>query len=241
LIAGPPFVKALEEMAKTARLNSDGATELTPQQSVALVLSGKAAMAIGFLDRRTKGSPMNSIGIAELPGSDSAYHLGHAAWERRRSGEANQVTLRGIGGRVGSVVRGSEEAENAFMLLAWLSSKQTSQEIMSADVDFAPFRFSQLANSAAWISASLNPVEVNEYVKTFTAVLSRKEVLWVPRIPGANDYLAALDDAVRLAMTGEKTTQQALDSAAEQWRQITARYGVQQQLEAYRHSLKLPK
>ena len=83
LIAGSPFVRALEELVQTAKLNPACAAELTPQQCVDLVINGEAAMAIGFLDRRTKTLPTSSIAVAELPGSDTAYHWGQARWEPR--------------------------------------------------------------------------------------------------------------------------------------------------------------
>ena len=145
LIAGPPFVRALEELVQTAKLNPAGAAELTPQQCVDLVINGEATMAIGFLDHRTKTLPTSSIFVAELPGSDTAYHWGHGRWEPRRADETGRVTLRGLGGRIGAVVRGTDQAENTFLLLSWLASKHGSEELMTADVDFQPFRVSQFA------------------------------------------------------------------------------------------------
>ena len=238
LVAGPPFVRALDELVKVAKLAPAGAAELTPMQSVDLVLSGQAAMAIGFLARRGKEAPGVSIAVAELPGSDTAYHLGHAAWEPRRSGEPNQVTLRGIGGRIGSIVRGSDHAETAFTLLAWLASKRGSEQLMSADVGLAPFRISQLAVSSQSIGDTSNQAAAKQYADRLSAALRRNEVLWLPRIPGAIEYLAALDQAVHSAVAGEKSPQQSLDEAAKQWQEITAHHGAEKQLEAYRRSLK---
>ena len=195
-------------------------------------------MAIGFLARHGKEAPKFSIAVAELPGSDTAYHLGHAAWEPHRSGEPSQVTLRGIGGRIGSIVRGSDHAETAFTLLAWLASKRGSEQLMSADVGFAPFRISQLAISSQGIGDTSNQAAAKQYADRLSAALHRNEVLWLPRIPGAIEYMAALDQAVRAALGGEKTPHQALDEAAKQWKEITARHGAEKQLEASRRSLK---
>ncbi len=239
LIAGSPFVRALEELVKTAKLNPAGTAALTPQQCVDLVLNGKAAMAIGVLDRHTKSLPTRPIAVAELPGSDTAYHWGQSRWEPRRVDETGRVTLRGLGGCIGAVVRGSDHAESAFLLLSWLASKHGSEELMSADIDFQPFRLSQLAAPQHWLSESVDPALAKTYAEVLSSALRRKEVLWMLQIPGANEYMAALDQAVRAAVSGEKTSQQALDAAAEQWKQITARYGVQKQRDAYRRSLKL--
>ena len=196
-------------------------------------------MAIGFLDRRTKTLPTSSIAVAELPGSDTAYHWGQARWEPRRADETGRVTLRGLGGRIGAVVRGSDHAESAFLLLSWLASKHGSEELMTADVDSQPFRVSQLAAPQRWLSESVDPALAKQYADAFSSTMRRREVLWMPQIPGASEYMTALDQAVRAAVSGEKTSQQALDAAAEQWKQITARHGVEKQRDAYRRSLKL--
>ena len=50
--------------------------------------------------------------------------------------------------------------------------------------------------------------------------------------------MAALDEAVPTPLSGKQSPQQALAAAAEKWKSITARLGQQQQLEAYRRSLK---
>jgi multiple sugar transport system substrate-binding protein len=238
LIAGPPFVRALEELVNTAKLNPADTAELNPQQCVDLVINGEAAMAIGFLDRRTKTLPTSSIAIAELPGSDTAYHWGQTRWEPRRADESGLVTLRCLSGRIGAVVRGSDHAESAFLLLSWLASRHGSEELMSADVDSQPFRFSQLAAPERWLSESVDLALEKKYADALSSAIRQKEVLWMPQIPGASEYTAALNQAVRAAVSGEKTSQQALDAAAEQWKQITARYGVQKQRDAYRRSLR---
>ena len=45
--------------------------------------------------------------------------------------------------------------------------------------------------------------------------MGRQSWLFSPRLPGRREYLAALDDSVRTAVTGEKLPQVALSDAAE--------------------------
>ena len=60
-----------------------------------------------------------------------------------------------------------------------------------------------------------------------------------PRIPGREKYLAALDDAVRRAVTEGATPQAALDDAAKRWRETTAELSEPAQRRAYRRCLGL--
>lgn len=103
---------------------------------------------------------------------------------------------------------------------------------------FNLFAYRNSQHPRRWLSESVDPALAKTYAEAFSSALRRQEVLWLLRIPGASKYTAALDQAVRAAVSGEKMSQQALDAAAEQWKQITAHYGVQKQRDAYRRSLR---
>ena len=55
----------------------------------------------------------------------------------------------------------------------------------------------------------------------------------VPRIPGVDQYMAALDVAVRSALQNSVTPSEALVEAARQWEKITDSLGRDSQREAY--------
>ena len=59
------------------------------------------------------------------------------------------------------------------------------------------------------------------------------------KIPGAADYNLALEIAIQQALTGQLTAKAALDSVAQQWQDITDRFGVDSQKEAYRLTIGL--
>lgn len=56
------------------------------------------------------------------------------------------------------------------------------------------------------------------------------------KIPGSAEYNLALELAVQQALTGQVTAQEALDSVADQWREITERLGVDEQKAAYQET-----
>jgi multiple sugar transport system substrate-binding protein len=244
-ITGPPFVRALSELAAAAKLGPKDAMSLTPTDATRLLLAGHAAMAIGWPSRAVE-SPSESdiatakvpIAIVEVPGASDAYNPRHNTWEQRWNDETTSIPLRGMSGRVGSVVRGSDSAEPAFHFLTWLASKRWSNEVLPVSSAITMFRQSQQDDPMPWTGPALSAGAAKLYGQALTAALRQPEAIWMPRIPGEAQYMAALDEAVYAALAGKQSAQQALDDAAAKWRQITARLGREQQLEAYRRSLK---
>ena len=77
------------------------------------------------------------------------------------------------------------------------------------------------------------------YSDATEAAFRHEQWLDALRIPGRDEYLAALDEAVIAAVRGEKTVEDALWETDAKWGKITERLGVDQQKAAYRHSLGL--
>jgi hypothetical protein len=66
-----------------------------------------------------------------------------------------------------------------------------------------------------------------------------RRVLISLRIPGAEQYLQVLDDAVRDSILNQANAVETLASAASQWISIVAEQGMPEQKRAYRQSLGL--
>ena len=98
LIAGPPFVKALTELAAASKSSHADFNKLTPPDTINLLLSGNAAMAIGWPkaaaqpsnDQAAKMLGAAAAAFAELPGAWAAYNPGHQAWEDRGAMNSNK-------------------------------------------------------------------------------------------------------------------------------------------------------
>ena len=69
------------------------------------------------------------------------------------------------------------------------------------------------------------------------AALTRDDCLIVPRIPGVDEYLAELADAVEMALRGEQSPASALEQATNRWNEITDRLGRDSQRRAYLNHL----
>jgi multiple sugar transport system substrate-binding protein len=258
-IAGPPFVRALEELVKAAKLGPAESLEFDPATARAEFWKGNAAMAVswpsgarplasGPAPKKGEGRILPAV-IAELPGATEFYRTAGSTWEPR-GGDAQAtsqagkpdvpgVPFLGVAGRIGVVRAEGEHTEAAFELLFWLTDPQWGSRVFAASPATTLFRRGQIASPAAWVEGSISPPAAQQYAEQTAETLSRRQFLAAFRIPGRAAYLAALDSAVREAVQGKQKPAEALKAAAEKWREISRRLGVEKQRAAYLHSLGL--
>jgi maltose-binding protein MalE len=158
---------------------------------------------------------------------------------RRGTLESSKVTdasrvvpVLGYGDRMIAVTSESQNAASAFKLIEWLASPETSTQIAKGSDPMTPVRRS-LLNSPAWYDTSLDPEQKAALVERAKKELGESECLLVPRIPGVDDYLAALDGVVDEAVAGDVEAEVALKKAAERWEAITDARGRDAQRKAY--------
>ena len=99
-------------------------------------------------------------------------------------------------------------------------------------------RPSQLASARDWMEPEI-AAAAEQYGEILLANQQQPTPLTMLRIPGQAEYLAALDEAVRLAIRDGRDPQAALSAVAAQWQQITQRLGLEAQRTAYLQSLGL--
>ncbi|MEX0713669.1 MAG: extracellular solute-binding protein [Pirellulales bacterium] len=255
LIAGPPFVRALDELAAAYRHGSPRQLDLGPADVWAAFSQGECGLAITWPPAGSapagraaappsaaSGGPVAGsieIGFVELPGSIDVYGLESRRWQERRRQEQPYVPLLGIDGRLGSVSKKSPHAEAAFRLLAWLSDPRLSAGVSSASRHTTLFRQSHLAEAHRWVGTEVDPEAAALYGEVVQRSLDEHVGVDSPRMPGRDRYLAALDRAVRRCVQGESASQAALDEAAAEWRKITEELGLAGQRSAYQRNLGL--
>lgn len=253
LIAGPPFVRALDELAAAARHGAMTQWEFGPQEVRQALASGQCALGLTWpaparsqeLAAGDKPDAAESkaggleLGFSELPGSVDVYNLATKNWDKRRDGASPRVPLLGVVGRLGSISKKSPASDAAAQLLAWLSGPKWGTRVSAASSAATLYRESQLASPSDWVSFRVEEPAALQYAESVQQALSREESLMAPRIPGKRRYLAALDEAVRKVVAGEASSQDALDRAADEWRKVTAELGMESQRTAYHRDLGL--
>jgi multiple sugar transport system substrate-binding protein len=250
-VASPAVVRALKELVAAARLAPPDVRDLDAAGARRVFWEGRCGMALSWPTATAKieadsaagkGGPI-AVGFAELPGSKKVYHVGNQAWEARSHDAERRVPLLGIAGRLGVVASEAQDPQAAFQLLLWLSGKQRGTQVCSGSPDTTIYRQSQVKDPkqcSRWVEEPVGPAAATEYAQvTQTTLRRRQQWLFVPRIPGRSEYMAALDRAVRAAVAGEKTPAEALQEAASRWKEITDRLRVESQKRAYLDSLGL--
>ena len=249
LLAGPPFVRALDELVAACRLSPEskqadptGVRETFLQGRCGLALTWPTPRAAHPRDSEPKADHQpgqGDVAFVELPGSSDVYNPKTRRWEKRRGDEPPHVPLLGLSGRMGSVPKASSHSEAAWRLLAWLSGPKWSDRVATASRATTVYRHSQVTAGRQWVDAQIGDAAAIEYAQVVERSFSAVEVLGAPRLPGRRRYLDALDKAVGQAIRGEASSQAALEAAAAVWTEITAELGLENQRVAYRRSLGL--
>jgi ABC-type glycerol-3-phosphate transport system substrate-binding protein len=241
LVAGPPFVRALEELLAAQR----GAKPADrPQLDVVGVreafFAGQSAMALTWPSAAGKGEPVDvKVGFAELPGAAKMFNFSSQRWDDRTADESVHVPVVPLEGRMGVVVKGSPHAAAALDLLTWLAGEKWGTRVASASAATTLYRRSQQKDAAAWVEPGIDRGPAREYAQVVGEAGGRSVWVAALRIPGWDEYYAALDEAVERAVRGEAKPAEALEAAAERWASISERLGVDRQRAAYRRSLGL--
>lgn len=247
LIAGPPFVRALEELVATAKTDPANlkTLEADPTAVRRAFWEGHCGMALCWPTAAEKltvpdESPIR-VGFVEMPGSVDVYDITTQAWQKRPRDDDPRVPLVSIAGRLGMVDVECPRPEVAFRLLVWLSDRQRAGQISATSSATTLFRLTGSITEKAWAKTWVEPVmpadAALEYSELTQKTLCRQHMLFALRIPGRARYLAALDDAVHDAIRGKKTPLEALQQAATRWQEITQQLGQQRQATAYRRGL----
>jgi multiple sugar transport system substrate-binding protein len=252
LIARPPFVQALQELAAASKQGLPEQLQADPAAVRAAFWQGRCGMALTWPSAATAAVPVlapaktglspseSQVGFVELPGSAKVFDLGRSAWDTRGEDQDPHVPLLTISGRMGAVSAKSDQPEATARLLLWLAGDQLSTQICAVSPATTLFRHAQAKSPRTWVEPPVPAAAAAQYAAATEQTFGRKEWLAALPIPGRAEYLAALDKAVHDAVSGKQVPIMALDEAADEWERITkAREGEEQrkQHKAYLHSL----
>jgi len=256
-ISSPGFVKGLEvSQAAVKRLPRD-VLSYDPVTCRNLVVTGKAALAIG-LENGPAHLPLMlgatspipdlkrvdiqradkiSIGIVDLPGASQVYNSTFESWETYESA-ASHIPFTGFAGLCAGIPSSTsaKEADAALNLLSAL--------IHEADSSFpsgsrSPVREADMTNRGAWVGQELSAEEAGDYVATVARCLrDRQQVSELPVI-GHAEFRAALTRGISQAIEANRPATEALSSVSDEWNQILTKLGQERVLTSYRRALGL--
>lgn len=236
LITAPPYVRALQELV-AARHGTPADQRRSPVEALEELCAGRAAMAITWpMPVRAGGEPADlPLGFSVLPGSTEAFSFGTSKWEPRGEGEESHVPLLAVAGRLAAVTATAADFREAQSLCLWISGREISPLVSPASSGTAPFRQSHLPEARRW-TGGLDAAASRSYAAALQKSTSLQRFVSL-RLPGRDEYLAALDAAVLSAVAGDATPEEALAAASAKWQEITAARGLTRQQRALRRDL----
>ena len=152
------------------------------------------------------------------------------------SATAPRPPVLGHADRLVGVTTSSHNAASAFKLISWLAQPDTSAQFARLGNGTLPPRISNAA-SPGWYKPDTSADDRAKFADSLTAQLNGERSLLIPRIPKIDDYLAALDAAVKSSTVDKSPPDETLLKTATGWEEITNSVGRDAQRDAYRKHL----
>ena len=221
-IATPPFVRALEQMRQNEKL------------------SGDAQASLSWPSALREDSP-EPVAFATLPRAEQVYNPLREIWEQGEEGKP--LAMLGFAGRSLSVAKSTRNSASAFKLLRWLVSEKIATQLSPRSEATVWFRKSQVIKAKRWLTK--DGANKDETVAAVSQLLASSNYFLLPRIPGIDDYLQTLEEALAndssQAPSKNLSPEETLAEAVEKWNAVTDVYDRDRQRAAYRRHLGLHK
>jgi len=133
-------------------------------------------------------------------------------------------------GRVLAIANDSRNQETAFKVIHYLSTVTSMDDVSTAETGLDPYRYSHFEHPEEY-----DMFENVEDARIYLEGVQKNMEKGYPEmvLPGTVEYEETLGVELIKALSGEKDAKQALDDAAQQWKEITDRLGYEKQKEMF--------
>jgi multiple sugar transport system substrate-binding protein len=244
-INNPAFNRALQDIVDAIGAGPTDQISADYLTTLGQFLGGVGAMCSWWGDvGKTPQSndaqvPRDKMSFSILPGSPDAYNNERGEWNTVHDDQLNFAPNEAFIGWGLYVVQQAEErgvTEAAWDLAAHLGGKDLSIWTSVSPSGFQPYRNSHF-DVRYWEEAGYPRDFAEAYLTAQSNSYNHPNGAIEPRIPALFEYYIAAEDEVALAVAGEKTAQEALESAAARWDEITDRNGRETQIAMYQAAL----
>lgn len=256
LIAGPPFVRALQECRQVARHLPDEAWTASPLAARRAILEGRAAMALAYEpaggEQRADTSewlaqraPEIELEIVPLPGVTEVWNPQRGQWEGGSGTRGKPPVLRAdLTAFEGHCVcaftqpgRTERDWEPAWNLFASLAGPDYLSRLPGG---FAgAIRHSQLSNPAQLCGPELPSVESTRYLASLSTALGGGPLVYELPFPRREEFRASLAEGLERGLRSDTDPAEVLTGVAQHWRELIDTIGREELRRAYRRVLGL--
>lgn len=239
------FVRALQDMIDAVPAEPPDQLNADLLVTLGQILGGTGAMTAWWGDvgsnvyTSDQSIVQDKMSFSILPGSPDVYNNETGEWDTVGDGQLNFAPNEAYIGWGLYVMQQAEArgvSEAAWDLAAHLGGRDLSMWTAIYPSGFQPYRNSHF-ELQYWVDAGYPPEFAEAYLASESDSYNHPNGAIEPRIPGIFDYYIAAEEEVALAVAGEKTAQEALDSAAARWEEITDRNDRDSQIALYQAAL----
>lgn len=237
-IDNPGWVQALEDWVK---IKEFGPPEMATYGGGDLrtnFVVGNYALAldwadIGIIAQDDRSSNVKGkLGYFVLPGSQRVWNLETESWDEFNAPQ--YAPYLGWGGWHGSIAATSEVADAAWDFLNFIDSSENSfKAVTTPGTARNPYRAPHFEDVESWATGAVKYEDPGPYLRVLEESVNHPNAQFDLRVPRAGQYFEVLDSWSQRTLAGNMSAQEALSSAADEWRQITQEAGVEQQKELY--------
>lgn len=238
-INNPGWVKALEDWVEIKNFGPPEIITYGGGDMRGNFVAGNYALGIDWGDTgigaqdETASIVKGKLGYFVLPGSYEVWNIKSQQWDEFDSPQ--EAPYLGWGGWHASIASSSQVADAAWDFLSFIDTSENSfKAVTNPATARNPYRTNHFENPAAWEDALVNFEDPEPYLDAQYESMTHPNAQFDLRIPKAGRYFEVLDNWVALALSGQMTPQEALDSAAEEWVQTTNDAGLEDQTKFYR-------
>ena len=236
LINTPGWVRGLERFIEARAAFPPGGTNFGLGDEIFSFGGGQTLMSYSwddaFIQAMQEDSPIrNQVGAAMLPGATEVWNRMTGEWDTfDEPNRAAYITW----GWTSAVAEASQNKDMAFDYLCFFANgANTNHDLQVGRFGVNPYREAHFDASFWSENMGWEDATAQSYVETLAAIDGHHNRVFDLRVPGVGQFMSSLAAGVSEAMAGQRSAQEALDSVADEWRQIVERIGADRVRDAY--------
>lgn len=225
LLPTAPYLRALQELQRDARRYPE--TRMTPSQVWQAAAAAELELAIAWPQFTQDIVAQTSVEVDMIPQASQVFQPRDGSWQTVDPQYRRDWVLLMGDEPIVSLARGCRQTAASEQFLRWLERGEAASALALVSPRFVGSHDMEVPYAAT-------DKTLQVYDRLLRQALRSSFGRTVMRLPGARDYLAVLDREVVAVLAGDRTAEEALVAAAEQWEEITESLGRRQQATHWR-------